>query len=144
MSDEKRIVEIGGVKMEVDLRYASTIDALKVGERVKVLVKSYNDQFTSHFGTIIGFDDFKNLPTIIVAYLDVSYSEASVKFLYINAKSAGEEMVLANDDDAPFSRQQAEELIDKAITAKENELAGLKYRKAQFEKWCGRYFAETK
>ena len=41
MSDEqKRIVEIGGVKIEVDLRTAKRVDSYRVGDPVKVLTKS--------------------------------------------------------------------------------------------------------
>ena len=44
--EEKRIVEIDGVKIEVDLRTAKRIDTFRVGDNVKVLCKEYNGDFT--------------------------------------------------------------------------------------------------
>ena len=37
--EEKRIVEIDGVKIEVDLRTAKRVDSYKVGDNVKILEK---------------------------------------------------------------------------------------------------------
>ena len=42
--EEKRIIEVNGIKMEVDLRNAKRIDQFKVGDSVKVLVKSYSEK----------------------------------------------------------------------------------------------------
>jgi hypothetical protein len=43
MSEEtKRVIEINGVKMEVDMRYAKRVDELRIGSRVKVLIKEYS------------------------------------------------------------------------------------------------------
>ena len=41
----KTMVEIDGVKMEVDLRTARRIDTFAVGDNVKVLCKDYNGQY---------------------------------------------------------------------------------------------------
>ena len=40
--EEKRIIDINGMKMEVDLRTAKRIDTFKVGDNVKVLATEYN------------------------------------------------------------------------------------------------------
>ena len=40
--DQKRIIEVNGVKLEVDMRYARKIEELRVGSRVKVLIKNYS------------------------------------------------------------------------------------------------------
>ena len=42
--DNKRIIEINGIKMEVDLRNAKRIDTFKVGDPVKVLDMTYQPQ----------------------------------------------------------------------------------------------------
>lgn len=39
MDDGKRIIEIDGVKIEVDLRTAKRIDTYRVGDNVKILNK---------------------------------------------------------------------------------------------------------
>ncbi|MHC4294732.1 MAG: hypothetical protein ACYSTL_04025, partial [Planctomycetota bacterium] len=54
--DQIRVVEINGVKLEVDLRHAKVIDQFRVGDRVKVLKKKYEKVYESHPGAIIGFD----------------------------------------------------------------------------------------
>ena len=86
MENNKRIIEINGVKMEIDLRNATVIDNFKVGDTIKVLVKGYND-YKSHVGMIVGFDEFQKLPTIVIAYLDIEYSGANIKFVYYNSES---------------------------------------------------------
>ena len=43
--DNKRIVEIDGVKIEVDLRKAKRVDSFQVGDNVKILEKKYNDDY---------------------------------------------------------------------------------------------------
>ena len=35
--DNKKIVEVNGIKLEVDMRYAKRIDEFRVGDTVKVL-----------------------------------------------------------------------------------------------------------
>ena len=94
----KTVIEVNGVKLEVDLRTARRVDELRVGDRVKVLVKGYSE-YTVHAGTIIGFEPFKGLPTVIVAYLVKDYSKVEVKFLYFNAQTKEAEIVKAIDDD---------------------------------------------
>lgn len=47
--DQKRIIEVNGVKLEVDLRNARRVDEFRVGSPVKVLVKNYST-YESHFG----------------------------------------------------------------------------------------------
>ena len=51
--ENKRIIEINGIKLEVDLTTAKRIDEFKVGDNVKVLRKSYNDTFEVLAGVIL-------------------------------------------------------------------------------------------
>jgi hypothetical protein len=95
MDNFKRIIEINGVKVEVDLRTAKRVDEFKVGDKVKLLKKNYGDTFESHYGILIGFDEFKNLPTMIIAYL--TYDD--IKFEYINTESKTAEICHLNDHD---------------------------------------------
>jgi hypothetical protein len=52
--NETRIVEINGVKLELDMRQAKlqSIDTFKVGDSVKVLIKEYGDSYKTHAGVI--------------------------------------------------------------------------------------------
>jgi len=132
MSD-KHVIEINGIKMEVDLRHAKRIDMMRVGDRVKVLVKQYGNEYKISAGTIIGFEPFKELPTIIVAYLDVTYNEAAVKFLYFNSASKDVDIVAAVDDDAlDVNKAGVLAQMDRAIQKKEDEVADLRLKREFF------------
>jgi len=137
--EEKKIIEINGVKMEVDLRNCRVIENFRVGDNVKLLIKQY-DSYKDSAGVIVGFDNFKERPTIIIAYLDVSYSEASIKFAYFNKDTKDIEMVQANDNDLPFKKSRVLELLDKDILKKEKELEEAKHKKDHFLAWFGKYF----
>lgn len=132
MSD-KQVIEINGVKMEIDLRHAKRIDTMRVGDRVKVLTKHYGNEYKINAGTIIGFEPFKELPTIIVAYLDTNYAEVTVKFLYFNAASKDVEIVVAVDDDTlDVNKAGVLAHMDRAIQRKQDEVEDLKLKRAFF------------
>ena len=97
-TSEMTTIEINGVKMEVDLRHARRIDELRVGDRVKVLIKQYSD-YAVYPGTIVGFEPFQKLPTIIVAYVKNIYSDSGISFCYFNSETKETEIVKAIDDD---------------------------------------------
>ena len=137
---ETRIIEVNGVKLEVDLRDAKVIDSYKVGDNVKVLKKKYGDSYESHLGVIIGFDDFKTHPTIIVACLIVSYSSASIEFEYINSETKDVEICPINEWDIPFSKQDVLDKIDLDISKKKEELRDLSSKKKYFLHMFGKYF----
>lgn len=137
--EEKRIIEINGVKMEIDLRQAKVVDNFKVGDTVKVLIKGYSD-YKSHVGMIVGFDEFKNLPTIIIAYLNIDYSDTAIKFVYLNNESKDIEICPINDWDIPYSKQQIIDKLDKEIIKKEEELREIKSKKELFLSMFGKYF----
>jgi len=96
MENTKRIVEVGGVKVEVDLRTAKTVSEYKVGDKIKILCKEYSE-YKCYYGTIVGFDQFQTLPTIVVAYIKNSYSEANLCFVYLNSQSKDFEIAPIND-----------------------------------------------
>lgn len=50
--ETKRIIEINGVKLEIDTREAVSIDTVKVGDPVKVLIKDYSS-YKSFPGVVI-------------------------------------------------------------------------------------------
>lgn len=142
---EKRIVEINGVKLEVDLREAVTVESYKCGDLVKILVPAYGDEFKAHAGVIIGFDDFKEHPAIVVAYLAASYGEAKIEMAYV-CDGSKVEITHASPCDVPFSKKQIDDLLDKNIADQQKSLDEALWRKQQFEEWFGKYFepAETK
>ena len=131
---EKTVIEINGIKMEIDLRNATRIDTLRVGDRVKVLVKNYSD-YSVYAGVIIGFECFKNLPTIIVAYMHATYSTAELKFLHFNAATKETEIIKAIDDDQlDFNKSDMVATFDRDITKKKAEIQDILDRKEYFLK----------
>lgn len=142
-NETKRVIEINGIKMEIDLRQAKRIDNFRVGDQVKVLVKEY-DTYKSHAGAIVGFDEFQERPTIIVAYIKVDYSTAEIKYAYINAASNDIEIVKANEEDIPFKKASVIDMMQREINKKETELADSQHKLAHFNKWFGKYFEAKK
>ena len=93
------VIEINGVKLEVDLRTARRVENIRVGTRVKVLQKKYSDSYEIRHGVVIGFEPFLELPTIIIAVAKIEYNSATVEFVYFNSKSEGIQIVVSCDDD---------------------------------------------
>lgn len=141
MSDEyKQIIEVNGVKLEVDLRSAKKIEHFKVGDRVKVLVKKYSDSFSVHFGMIVGFDAFTELPTIIVAYLESTYNELPLKFVYINSKNKDSQICMADNSDLGLQKCDILGEFNKKQAKLEEELRDLEIKRKYFVDMFGRYF----
>lgn len=137
---EKRIIEINGIKMEIDLRTAKKIDIFKVGDTVKILVKTYGDNYETHLGIIVGFDEFEKHPTIIVAYLKSSYDSATIQFAYINDAQKEYEICAINEWDVPYSKQSVIDKFNREITKKEEEIRELKSKINYFTEMFGKYF----
>ena len=132
MSDNSVQIEINGVKMEVDTRYATRVEELKVGSRVKVLTKNYSGYNLSH-GVIIGFEPFKELPTIIIAHMEIGYSKADLNILYYNAETKDIEVCAAYDDDeVALDKNAALMWFDKEIEKKKSEIQDLENKRDYF------------
>jgi hypothetical protein len=132
----KQIIEINGTKLEVDLRLAKRVEMLTVGTRVKVLKKQYDGRHEVKHGVIIGFEPFMALPTIIVAYMEITYSSTAptINFLYYNAETKDVEMTAACDEDqAALDKNEIVALFDREIAKKRAEIADLVDRKSFFE-----------
>lgn len=125
--DEKRIVEIDGVKIEVDLRTAKRVDSYKVGDNVKILERESSD-YKVKPGIIVDFAEFNELPTIVIAVFEEGsyYSRPSIKFINYNAKTSEKiEMVPASEDEIKVSRDSVVEMFEREISKKKNELLDL-------------------
>lgn len=137
--EDKRIIEINGVKMEIDLRHAKVVDNFKVGDTIKILIKGYSD-YKSHVGMIVGFDEFQKLPTMVIAYLDIDYSAADIKFVYFNSETKDAEICKINDWDIPYSKQQILDKLHSEISKKELELKELQTKRNVFLEMFGKFF----
>lgn len=137
------IIEINGVKLEVDLRNAKRIDQLQVGSRVKCLTKGYGGEMSTRPGVIVGFEPFPSLPTIVVAYLDIGYGSAGLKFKSFNKETKDFEVVADLDNNAlEINRQEVIDFFEREISKKELELREVREKKTFFLAHFGRYFSD--
>jgi len=139
---EKQIIEINGIKMEVDMRHATRIDNFKVGDPVKIL--SFDDNKV-HGGVIVGFEDFKSLPTIVVAYMRNDWSGAEMSFAFINSKSSEKYEIISSDKETLLTVDKASFVskMDSDISKKELELVDLKQKRSFFLEHFGIYFKQN-
>lgn len=142
---EKTIIEINGVKLEVDLRTARRVEELRVGDTVKVLVKSYGDSVTVYPGMIVGFEPFVELPTIIVAYINAGYNAAELKFVHINKNTKNAEIIKSVDaDEHNFQQQKYIDAFDRDIEKKRLEIQDLEAKKSYFLREFGGWWSVGK
>lgn len=140
--EEKRIVEIDGVKVEVDLRTAKRVDYFKVGDNVKILDKDYSG-YKVKPGIIVDFAEFKELPTIVIAVFEEGSwsSSPSISFIHFNAAMSEKiELVPASEDEIKLSKDGVIEKFEREIQKKKNEYIDLQnqleYFKKHFLKEC--------
>jgi hypothetical protein len=139
MSEDKRIIEINGVKLEVDMRSARRIDEFKVGDSVKVLDQR-NDKNEMRSGVITDFANFKDLPTMMVAiYKEGSYWEKpTIEFIPFNANTEGIEIVGVSAEEIIVSRDTVVQKFDDEIAKKRDELNDLIIKRDTFVKYFGK------
>ena len=140
--EDKRIVEIDGVKVEVDLRTAKRVDSFKVGDNVKILDKDYNE-YKVKPGIIVDFAEFKELPTIVIAVFEEGSwsSPPRISFIHLNAATSDKiELVPASEDEIKLSKDGVIEKFEREIQKKKNEYIDLQnqleYFKKHFLKEC--------
>lgn len=134
---EKRIVEIDGVKIEVDLRTAKRIDTFAVGDNVKVLCKDYSDNYKVKPGIITDFANFKEKPTIVVAmFNEGSWSSSpSIEFIYIYEGMEDKyEIVFTDDEELRLTKDGVVEKFEREIQKKRNEAQDLQNQLDYFKK----------
>jgi len=139
---EKQIVEINGVKFEVDMSKAKIISEFCIGDKVNVLVKDYQEKKV-HPGIIVGFDNFKELPTITIAYLVISYNEASIKFVHFNSESKDVDIAPCRESELIFGYGDIIQKMDREIAAKEKEVEDLLRKKNYFINNFSKHFEEA-
>lgn len=140
--EEKRIIDIDGVKIEVDLRTAKRVDCFRVGDNVKILDKEYNE-YKVKPGIIVDFAQFQELPTIVIAiFEDGGYlGSPNIKFIHYNEHSKDKlELVPSSDDEMKVSKDGVIEKFEREIQKKRNEYEELQYKldffKRNFLKDC--------
>jgi ribosomal protein L19 len=138
MNEHMRIVEINGIKLEIDTRLAKKIEEYRVGDNVKVLVKVYSS-YKACAGVIVGFDEFPSLPTITICYIIGDYTP-EIKFAYINSESKDIEICPLGDVEKILDFDRASELLNKEIFRLEKEIYELKAKKKFFTEKYNTHF----
>lgn len=144
---QTQIVEINGLKMEVDLRHAKRVEEFRIGDPVKVLVISTGYGATApevHPGIIVDFEAFATLPTIVVAYMDTSYG-GGLKLAHINSKTTDKYELVASSSDSMLALNKSHILdrMQREIDTKSAELRDLEQKRAYFIERFGIYFGEV-
>ena len=139
MDENKRIIEINGVKLEVDLRSARRIDEFRVGDSVKVL-DNRSGKNEMKAGVITDFANFKELPTLIVAVYRAGdyWSKPSIEFITFNSETEGIEIVGVSNEEIIVSRETVVQKFDDEIAKKRDELNDLIIKRDTFVKYFGR------
>lgn len=136
---ETTVIEINGVKMEIDLRHARQVHAnLRIGSRVKILNKEYSSH-TIYPGVIVGFENFQSLPTIVVAALVKDYSKADIKYYYVNGASK-HEMVPALDWYPDTNKAEVLNTFNMQIKKLMLDIEEIEIKKAYFAEHFGECF----
>lgn len=134
--ENTRVIEIDGVKIEVDLRTAKRIDTFKVGDNVKVLCKSSNSDYKVKPGIITDFANFKEKPTIVVAVLNEGTywnSNPTIEFIHIYEGMEDKyEIVYASDEDLRLTKDGVIEKFEREIAKKKNEAQDLENQLTYF------------
>lgn len=144
-NQETQIVEINGVKLEVDMRYAKRVDNFRVGSKCKLLDKSSYGGQSVFSGVVVGFEPFESMPTIIVAYVTASYSDADVKFAYINSSDKSREkweLIATVDDELPISKADVMANFTAKRTKLKEELEELNRKEDYFLRHFNQYFPD--
>lgn len=137
---EKQIIEINGIKMEVDLRYAKVVEHYKVGDNVKVLIKKYSDNYETYPGVIVAFDQFEKLPTITICYVEMNYSSAEVKFVSFNSSTKDVEIVHMAEHEKLIDKSKALDYLNRVVHIKEQELFELQRKRTYFLEKFNQHF----
>lgn len=135
MEESKRIVEINGVKVEVDLRTAKRVDSFKIGDNVKVLDKQYSD-YKVKPGIIVDFAEFNEYPTIVIAVFEESSwsNTPNISFIHYNKSTSDKvEIVLSSDDEIKVSKDGVIERFEREIQKKRNEYIDLQTKLEYFK-----------
>lgn len=135
MEENKRIIEIDGVKVEIDLRTAKRVDSFKVGDNIKILDKEY-DSYKVKPGIIVDFAEFQELPTIVIAVFDEGSwsSTPNISFIYYNKNTSKKvEIVSCSEDEIKVSKEGVIERFEREIQKKKNEYDDLKNKLEYFK-----------
>ena len=124
-------IEVQGQSFEIEERVARRIETLRIGTPVRVLEKpDYSGKREVYTGVVVGFEPFRDLPTVRVAYFKSDYSAASIQFASFNSQTKDFAMVAAAEGfNATADLEAAKNALNRKVEKAEAAL-----REAQSER----------
>lgn len=137
MENSTRIIEISGVKMMIDERTATTIDHYKVGQKIKVLLKEYQNSAKVCQGIITDFfyserSDGTPLGAIQVLIVEDSYSGIDLKFKVYTNETNDMSIAPLNDYEAKIPMTGIVEKFDREIESLKEKIRVLEVKKSAY------------
>lgn len=144
MEDTIRIIEVNGVKLEVDMRYAKKIENYRIGDGVKILKKRYEGVWESFAAVIVGFDAFPTRPTIIIAYIESPGYNPEIKMCYFNSESRDVEISpCVNEAELVLDKNGVLDGFQRATEKCNSEILEIEKKRKYFLNNFNRYFADA-
>ena len=134
--ENKRIIEINGIKLEVDMSTAKRIDEFKVGDNIKVL-KDAKDVMA---GVIVDFVNFKELPTIQIAVFKQDYWGTQIEFINYNSQTEGIEIMPCSEHELRLEKCRVIDKFNLEIEKKQSEVDELIQKRDWFVERFAKYF----
>ena len=140
MNDIEQIQQfvVGAVTIAANRNQAIRAEILKVGDAVRVLIKPSYGTPEVHTGVIVGFEPFKEWPTIIIAYIEHSYNKSEMKMLYFNGNEKQDAEILSAPQDINIDIERSR-VIDWFNTEEQKKLAEVDEIRAK-RQYFNRYF----
>lgn len=136
------VVEINGIKLDVDVENAKVVNEYKVGMNVKVLVKEYSG-YVAYPGVITEFVNFKELPTIVIAVFKESYLGVDIEFVYYNTANADKyEIAPSCEHELKINKERAVDKFNNFIEKKKAEMEDAIAKRDYFIKYFDKHFSE--
>ena len=136
--EDKRIIEINGIKLEVDMTTARRIDEFKVGDNIKVL-QNAKDVFA---GVIVDFVNFKELPTIQIAVFKQDYWGTKIEFINFNSSTEGIEIMPCSEHELKLEKCRVVDKFNIEIEKKQSEVNELTQKRDWFVENFSKFFTE--
>lgn len=147
MNDIEQIQQfaVGAVTIAANRNHAIRAEILKVGDPVRVLIKPGYGSPEVHTGVIVGFEPFKERPTIIIAYIEVSYSKAEMKMLYFNGNDKQDAEILAAPEDIniDIERSRVLDWFNAEEQKKLAEVEEIRLKRQYFNRYFGSVMAQV-
>lgn len=146
MNDQPKIEQfaIGSLVLAASREAAIRAEVLRVGDAVRLLEKPGSfGEAKVHTGVIVGFEPFKDMPTVQIAYIEHSYSKAELKLLAYTEGNEKYDVVAAPKDFLlEVERDRVLEYFDAETRKLQGEIDTLRRKRAYFEQHFGKLFAE--